>query len=179
LQGYSFAAQHGHTIIPPVPSLFTFKIANKRLADLSGVMIHQYFSTITYLMLTRSHGLTDWKKITLPLFLLSCRLRSPESRQNWCWIAFRKALLNWLRWVATFRNSLHICLLTLIAWLLQTGPLLVTHWGLSGPVVLRLSAWGAREIYQDKYQGGLNKKLYRNGTRSQLTTWEMAPWMYY
>ncbi|KAE8780576.1 hypothetical protein D1007_46268 [Hordeum vulgare] len=36
-QGYSFAAQHGHSIIPAVPSLFTFKIADKRLADLSGV----------------------------------------------------------------------------------------------------------------------------------------------
>ncbi len=28
------------------------------------------------------------------------------------------------------------------------GPLLVTHWGLSGPAILRLSAWGAREIHQ-------------------------------
>ena len=26
----------------------------------------------------------------------------------------------------------------------QTGPLLITHWGLSGPAVLKLSAWGAR-----------------------------------
>jgi predicted Rossmann fold flavoprotein len=28
----------------------------------------------------------------------------------------------------------------------EKGPLLITHWGLSGPVVLRLSAWGAREL---------------------------------
>lgn len=28
----------------------------------------------------------------------------------------------------------------------QTGPLLITHWGLSGPAVLKLSAWGAREL---------------------------------
>lgn len=28
------------------------------------------------------------------------------------------------------------------------GPLLITHWGLSGPAVLRLSAWGARELAQ-------------------------------
>ena len=28
-----------------------------------------------------------------------------------------------------------------------TGPLLVTHWGLSGPAVLRLSAWAAREVH--------------------------------
>lgn len=26
------------------------------------------------------------------------------------------------------------------------GPLLITHWGLSGPAALRLSAWGAREL---------------------------------
>jgi predicted Rossmann fold flavoprotein len=30
--------------------------------------------------------------------------------------------------------------------LTQTGPLLITHWGISGPVVLKLSAWGAREL---------------------------------
>ncbi len=30
----------------------------------------------------------------------------------------------------------------------STGPLLITHWGLSGPAVLRLSAWAAREIHQ-------------------------------
>lgn len=28
----------------------------------------------------------------------------------------------------------------------QEGPLLITHWGLSGPAVLKLSAWGAREF---------------------------------
>lgn len=31
------------------------------------------------------------------------------------------------------------------------GPLLVTHWGLSGPAVLRLSAWGARELFEKNY----------------------------
>jgi predicted Rossmann fold flavoprotein len=30
----------------------------------------------------------------------------------------------------------------------ETGPLLITHWGLSGPAILRLSAWGARELQQ-------------------------------
>jgi predicted Rossmann fold flavoprotein len=30
--------------------------------------------------------------------------------------------------------------------LMEQGPVLVTHWGLSGPAVLRLSAWGAREL---------------------------------
>lgn len=32
------------------------------------------------------------------------------------------------------------------------GPLLVTHWGLSGPAVLRVSAWGARELFDKQYQ---------------------------
>jgi predicted Rossmann fold flavoprotein len=34
----------------------------------------------------------------------------------------------------------------------ETGPLLITHWGLSGPAVLRLSAWGARKMYEAKYR---------------------------
>ncbi|WP_247234996.1 NAD(P)/FAD-dependent oxidoreductase [Telluribacter sp. SYSU D00476] len=32
------------------------------------------------------------------------------------------------------------------------GPLLVTHWGFSGPAVLKLSAWGARELAENNYQ---------------------------
>jgi predicted Rossmann fold flavoprotein len=32
-----------------------------------------------------------------------------------------------------------------------TGPLLITHWGLSGPAVLKLSAWAARELSQTNY----------------------------
>ena len=32
------------------------------------------------------------------------------------------------------------------------GPVLVTHWGLSGPGILRLSAWGARELQQRDYR---------------------------
>ncbi len=38
------------------------------------------------------------------------------------------------------------------AQLRERGALLVTHWGLSGPVVLRLSAWGARTLHGLKYQ---------------------------
>jgi predicted Rossmann fold flavoprotein len=34
----------------------------------------------------------------------------------------------------------------------ERGALLVTHWGLSGPVILRLSAWGARELHRLDYQ---------------------------
>jgi len=34
----------------------------------------------------------------------------------------------------------------------QTGSLLVTHWGISGPAVLKLSAWGARILHENNYQ---------------------------
>jgi hypothetical protein len=34
----------------------------------------------------------------------------------------------------------------------EQGPLLLTHWGLSGPVILRLSAWGARILHASNYQ---------------------------
>lgn len=34
----------------------------------------------------------------------------------------------------------------------QRGPVLITHWGLSGPCVLRLSAWAARELAEKKWQ---------------------------
>lgn len=34
----------------------------------------------------------------------------------------------------------------------ETGPLLVTHWGMSGPVILQTSAWGARELSNIKYK---------------------------
>ncbi|HSB93174.1 MAG TPA: NAD(P)/FAD-dependent oxidoreductase [Flavitalea sp.] len=33
----------------------------------------------------------------------------------------------------------------------QHGPILITHWGLSGPAVLKLSAWGARELAEKQY----------------------------
>ncbi len=46
----------------------------------------------------------------------------------------------------------HVCLQLPMAKIKQTGPLLVTHWGLSGPVVLKLSAWGARFLYENHYQ---------------------------
>jgi predicted Rossmann fold flavoprotein len=35
--------------------------------------------------------------------------------------------------------------------LAERGPVLITHWGLSGPAVLRLSAWGAREFAANSY----------------------------
>ncbi len=36
--------------------------------------------------------------------------------------------------------------------LAATGPLLITHWGMSGPAILKLSAWGARILHDRNYQ---------------------------
>ena len=36
--------------------------------------------------------------------------------------------------------------------LASTGPLLITHWGMSGPAILKLSAWGARILSEKNYQ---------------------------
>lgn len=34
----------------------------------------------------------------------------------------------------------------------ESGPMLITHWGLSGPAILKISAWKARELADLKYQ---------------------------
>lgn len=38
----------------------------------------------------------------------------------------------------------------------QEGPLLITHWGLSGPAILKLSAWGARELKIRNWEFGIS-----------------------
>ncbi|MDX5583883.1 MAG: NAD(P)/FAD-dependent oxidoreductase, partial [Aureibaculum sp.] len=75
-----------HTIIPPVPSLFTFKINDKRIKDISGVSVSN--ATVS--------------------------------------------IVN-----SSFESN---------------GPLLITHWGISGPAVLKLSAFGARLLAEKNYQ---------------------------
>ena len=90
--GYRLAQRLGHSIVPCVPSLFTFKVTDRRLDGMAGVSF-------------------DKVKLTLT-------------------------------------DSVH-------KKFEQTGPLLITHWGLSGPAVLKLSAWGARSLHRDKYQAEL------------------------
>jgi len=50
----------------------------------------------------------------------------------------------------------------------QTGPLLITHWGLSGPAVLKLSAWGAPALHRHNYQGRLLVNFQAQMSRPQL-----------
>lgn len=77
--------EKGHTIVSPVPSLFTFNIKDPRIKELPGIAAQV---TVT---------VKDTK-------------------------------------------------------LESTGPLLITHWGMSGPAILKLSAWGARTLFNKNYQ---------------------------
>ncbi len=69
----------------------------------------------------------------------------------------------------------------------QSGPMLITHWGLSGPAVLKLSAWGAREMAARNYEFPLTVNFVpphqrdslvrelsgvrEKNPRKQITTW--------
>jgi predicted Rossmann fold flavoprotein len=84
--GFTLARQFGHTIEPPVPSLFTFHIKDPRLEGLAGVAVEDALTAVRGTNLQAS------------------------------------------------------------------GPLLVTHWGQSGPAILKLSSWGARILHDCRYQ---------------------------
>jgi predicted Rossmann fold flavoprotein len=87
--GFSIAASLGHTVAPPVPSLFTFHVEDERLKGLEGVAAPMAGASVRSM---RFH---------------------------------------------------------------EAGPILVTHWGLSGPAILRLSAWGARQLHGAGYRFAL------------------------
>jgi len=82
---WEMLTEMGHSIVPAVPSLFTFNIKDTRIKDLMGLSA---FANVKV------------KNTKLEAF----------------------------------------------------GPLLITHWGMSGPGILRLSAWGARILAEKKYQ---------------------------
>lgn len=84
----------GHTIVKPVPSLFTFNCNDPRIKGLAGIST---FATVT--------------------------------------IKFNQAKPSGT-----------------MPFLEAEGPLLITHWGMSGPAILKLSAWGARALAACKYQ---------------------------
>lgn len=82
---YDWLRQLGHSIVEPVPSLFTFNIPDNQLTKLMGLSVS------------------------------NARLKVKGTK-------------------------------------LQTeGPLLITHWGLSGPAALKASAWGARLLHATNY----------------------------
>jgi len=89
--GYKLAKNFGHSIIRPVPSLFTFSTKETKLNECSGVSI---------------------KNIDIEIQLNN----------------------------KSFKNR---------------GDLLITHWGFSGPAVLKLSSIAARELFDQKYKFSL------------------------
>ena len=99
----------GHSIVEPVPSLFTFNTKDTRLRDLSGVSV------------------------------ADARLRIPGSKLS------------------------------------AEGPLLVTHWGLSGPAVLRISAWGARELQATDHRFSLEINFSAKTSPSEVAE-SMLQW---
>ena len=50
----------------------------------------------------------------------------------------------------------------------EGGPLLITHWGLSGPAILKLSAWGARELATRNYEFPLTVNFAPPHTRETM-----------
>lgn len=100
--GLIIAEKLGHSIEPPVPSLFTFHIDDKRLEGLSGVSVPDATTSLP-----------------------GTKLR-------------------------------------------ESGPLLITHWGLSGPAILKLSAWGARELAKVGYEFPVTVNFTGRHTRDSL-----------
>lgn len=54
--------------------------------------------------------------------------------------------------------------------LVQEGPLLITHWGLSGPVILKLSAWGAKDLAASNYKFEISVNWLPEYSEQQLHT---------
>ena len=52
----------------------------------------------------------------------------------------------------------------------QTGPILITHRGLSGPAILKLSAWEARQLNESEYQFEIELNWLGGRTESDLQT---------
>jgi predicted Rossmann fold flavoprotein len=52
----------------------------------------------------------------------------------------------------------------------EEGAVLITHWGLSGPAILRLSAWGARELFHLNYHFKLSINWLGKITEDKLRT---------
>jgi predicted Rossmann fold flavoprotein len=51
---------------------------------------------------------------------------------------------------------------------IQTGPFLITHWGVSGPAVLKLSAWAARELSKIAYNFKININFLPDYKKEQI-----------
>ncbi len=138
--GHRLAVSLGHSVVPPLPSLFTLALAHHPLAALAGVSMD-------------------------PVVL---ELRPPDGAAP----ARNRA-------AGRAGNPLR-----------QRGALLITHWGLSGPATLRLTAFAARDLKAWGYRAqlrvdwtggrsapeidGLLDRARREQARRQLAT--ARPW---
>lgn len=50
----------------------------------------------------------------------------------------------------------------------EQGPLLITHWGFSGPAILRCSAWAARALEEKNYQFNISINWLKDATENDL-----------
>jgi len=100
--GYDWITRSGHTIVAPVPSLFTFNIPSSPLKGLEGIA------------------------------LAAATIKIKNS---------------------SFSN---------------TGPLLITHWGLSGPCILKLSAMAARWVFEKQYQFEISISFYPGKNEEEI-----------
>ncbi len=100
LESFRYLADLGHKIEPPIPSLFTFNIADKAFKELMGTVVDPVFTSI------------------------------PGTK------------------------------------LKAEGPLLITHWGMSGPAVLKLSSHAARHLHENNYQMKVSVNWGRESNRS-------------
>ncbi len=54
--------------------------------------------------------------------------------------------------------------------LVYDGPLLITHWGMSGPAILKTSAWGARELAEKNYEFNSQINWVGNANEDEVRT---------
>jgi len=50
----------------------------------------------------------------------------------------------------------------------SSGPLLITHWGMSGPGILKLSAWGARQLNDLNYNFNIQVNWLPGNTKTDI-----------
>lgn len=50
------------------------------------------------------------------------------------------------------------------------GPLLITHWGMSGPAILKTSAWGARDLAEKNYEFTTQVNWVGNANEDEIRT---------
>jgi hypothetical protein len=53
------------------------------------------------------------------------------------------------------------------------GPLLITHWGMSGPAILKLSAWGAQVLNEVNYQFNIQVKWLQTEVKAKLENYKI------